>query len=122
MKHVRMLAPLALAAALVAPLAVAGPASATAKREARTTESATAKRAGYRQFTGTVIAVDGSTITVAKAGKGKTSKQMVFSRAATLRPGDDLGKDSRVTVFWREESGKPVAHRVVTRPTTAGSR
>lgn len=119
MKHVRMFAPLALAALLVAPIAGgATRAEAAPKRTPHATTSAPGKSAGYRQFTGTVVAVDGSSITVEKGGK--TPKQMVFARAASLRSTGDIGKDSRVTVYWRDEAGKAVAHRVVMKTDSGG--
>jgi hypothetical protein len=112
MKHARMFAPLALAAMLVAPLAVgATRAEAAPKRAPRSTNAASSKSAGYRQFTGTVVAVDGSSITVERGGR--SPKQMVFERDAGLRSTGDVEKDARVTVYWRDEAGKPVAHRVV---------
>ena len=115
MKHAHKLAPWVLAVALVAPLALSAThAAAAPKRERHAATTTSGKRAGYHQFSGTVVAIDGTSLTVEKGGKAP--KQMVFARAASLRPGDDLGKDSRVTVFWREEGGKAVAHRVVTRP------
>lgn len=121
MKHAHKLAPWILTAALVAPVVTtATNAAAAARHERRTASTETTKRAGYHQFSGTVVAIDGSSLTVEKGGK--KPQQMVFARAASLRPGDDLGKDSRVTVYWREEAGKPVAHRVVTRPVTDGTR
>ena len=120
MKHARMLAPLAVAALLVAPL-VAGAtgAEAAAKRTSHAAAAAPGKHAGYRQFSGAVVAVDDASITVEKGGK--TPKQMVFARAASLRSTGELGKDARVTVYWRDEAGKPVAHRVVVKPATSGS-
>ena len=118
MKHSRMLAPLALAAALVAPVAGgAKPAEAATKRAAQAAPAASRKNAAYRQFTGTVVALDASSITVEKGGK--TPKQMVFSRHAAMRSTGDVEKDARVTVFWREEAGQPVAHRVVVKTATA---
>lgn len=120
MKHVRMLAPLALAALLVAPLA-AGNAHAAAKRERQTAgkqeSHAPAKRAAYRQFTGTVVALDGASITIEKGGKNP--KQMVFAKSAGMRSAGDVQKDARVTVYWRDEGGRSVAHRVVVK--TAGA-
>ncbi len=114
MQHARRLARLALAALLAAPLVTAAaPAAAAAKREARTAATST-KSAGYRQFTGTVVALDEASITVEKAGK--TPKQMVFARHAGMRSAGDVGKDARVTVYWRDEAGRPVAHRVVVKP------
>lgn len=123
MKHARKLAPLALATLLVTPM-VAGVtnAGAAAKREKpAATAAAPAKRAAYRQFTGTVVAIDGASITVAKGGKAP--KQMTFARAASMRSTDDVTKDVRVTVYWRDEAGKPVAHRIVVKTATSeGSR
>lgn len=119
MKHARMFAPLALAALLVAPLAGGVTnAEAAPKRAPHAASSAPAKTAGYRQFTGTVVAIDGSSITVEKAGK--TPKQMVFARAASLRSTGEIEKDARVTVYWRDEAGHPVAHRVVRKTGTSG--
>lgn len=120
MKHARMFAPLVLAALLVGPIAGgATNAEAAPKRTPHASTSAPAKAAGYRQFTGTVVAIDGSSITVEKGGK--TPKQMVFARATSLRSTGDIGKDARVTVYWRDEAGKPVAHRVVLKTTTGDS-
>jgi hypothetical protein len=120
MKHARMFAPLALAAMLVAPLAVgATRAEAAPKRAARNTSAASSKSAGYRQFTGTVVALDASSITVERGGKNP--KQMVFDRDAGLRSTGDVEKDARVTVYWRDEAGKQVAHRVVVKTAANGS-
>lgn len=118
MKHARKLAPLALALMLVTPL-VSGitTAEAAPKREKQAATSAPAKRATYRQFTGTVVAIDGSSITVEKGGK--SPKQMTFARAASMRSADHVAKDTRVTVFWRDEAGKPVAHRIVVKTATS---
>lgn len=119
MMHARRLVALALAAVLVTPLVAVPGAAVAAKREAKAA-SASAKN-NYRQFTGTVIAVDQSTITVEKGGK--TPKQMVFARHAGMRSAGDVEKDVRVTVYWRDEAGKPVAHRVVVKtPTEGGTR
>jgi hypothetical protein len=116
MKHARRLAPLALAALLAAPLVAAAVPAAAAKREARA--NTTGRSASYRQFTGTVVALDASTITVEKAGR--TPKQMVFSRHAGMRSAGDIEKDVRVTVYWRDEAGKAVAHRVVVKAAAEG--
>ena len=116
MKHARMLAPFALAAVLAASLTGFAPeAQAAAKRSAKSASAespaAPRKAAAYHQFTGTVVSLDAASITVEKGGK--TPKQMVFSRHSTMRSTGDVAKDSRVTVYWRDEAGKPVAHRVV---------
>ena len=121
MKHARMFAPLALAALLATAL-VAGAtrAEAAAKRTSHAAAAAPARSAGYRQFTGAVVAVDEASITVERGGR--SPKQMVFARAASLRSTGELGKDARVTVYWRDEAGKAVAHHVVVKTATnAGS-
>ena len=118
MKHARMLAPVALAAALVAPLAGGVTrAEAAPKRATQAAPAAPRKSAAYRQFSGTVVALDASSITVEKGGR--TPKQMVFSRHAAMRSTGDVEKDARVTVYWRDEAGQPVAHRVVVKTATA---
>ena len=117
MKQGRMLLPFVLAAALVAPLAlVATHAEAAAKKSS----SATPKKSyALRQFTGVVTSLDKSSLTVQKTGK--TASTMVFARHAQLRITGELEKDARVTVYWRDEAGHPVAHKVVvkTAPLTA---
>ncbi len=119
MMHARKLAPLALAVALMAPVVgVAFPAAA-AKREPKATAASSGKTASYRQFTGTVVAIDAASITVEKGGR--TPKQMVFARHAGMRSAGEVEKDARVTVYWRDEAGKPVAHRVVVKVATSGA-
>ena len=122
MKHASRFVLLALAALLVAPLAgLATRAEAAAKRAPSGSSAAAGKSAGYRQFTGTVVALDASSITVERGGR--TAKQMVFARNAGMRSTGDVEKNARVTVYWRDESGKPVAHRVVVKTATGdGSR
>src|SRR5262249_10058273 len=119
MKHAQMLTALALAAVLAAPIATtAAAASKRTAKSAATETPAPKKSASYRQFTGTVVSLDASSITVEKGGK--TPKQMVFARHAAMRSTGDVEKDARVTVYWREEAGKPVAHRVVVKTATSG--
>jgi hypothetical protein len=120
MKHARRFAALLIAALLAAPAAgLVSTAAAAAKKS--TTAAAPAKSSDYRQFTGTVVALDATSITVEKSGK--TPKQMVFTRHAGMRSTGDVVKDVKVTVYWRDDGGQPVAHRVVVKPaTTATSR
>jgi|SRR5262252_1012857 len=123
MRHARMLAPLALAAVLSASLPGIVPvAHAAAKRSAKAASTgspaAPRKAAAYHQFTGMVVSLDASSITVEKGGK--TPKQMVFTRHSEMRSTGDVAKDARVTVYWRDEAGKPVAHRVVVKAATPG--
>jgi hypothetical protein len=115
-----MLAPLALAVVLAASLVPA--AQAASKRSTKSasvdTPASPRKAAAYHQFTGTVVSLDESSITVEKGGK--TPKQMVFTRHSEMRSTGDVAKDARVTVYWRDEAGKPVAHRVVVKATATG--
>ena len=84
-----------------------------AGRAAAPTSEAKAKN-GQRQFTGIVTALDRNTFTVEKRGKKPQSR--VFTRHAELRTTGDLEKDARVTVYYREEGGQAIAHRVVVKP------
>lgn len=122
MKQGRMILSLVLAAMLSAVAPPATQALAATKKPAEATASA-AKRKSYafRQFTGTVSALDPSSLTVAKTGKA--AKTMVFTKHAQMKTTGDLEKDARVTVYYREESGRPVAHKVVVKaaPLTAAS-
>jgi hypothetical protein len=120
MRNARRFAALACAALIAT--AAAGVMSRAEAASRKSAPVATAKKgADYRQFTGVVVSLDATSLTVEKGGR--TPKQMVFVRHAAMRSTGDVEKDARVTVYWREEAGKPVAHRVVVRPTApSGSR
>jgi hypothetical protein len=109
----------ALAAMTVAatPSAHAAKAKSVAKSSAPETNSKA--RRSLRQFTGVVVALDKSSITVEKSGK--KPKTMVFSRHAEMKTTGDLDEDARVTVYYRDEGGNNVAHRVVVKAETASS-
>lgn len=114
MKQGRILLPLTLAAALVA---TALPAShAFAARHAAPASAAAPKKKSYalHQFSGTLTALDKSSLTVEKTGKA--AKTMVFTRHAEMSTTGELQKDARVTVFYRDEDGHPVARKVVVKP------
>jgi len=76
-------------------------------------------RYAYHQFTGFVTAVDKQSLTVEKRGKQATSR--TFARHEAMSTTGDLVKDARVTVYYRDEGGKSVAHKVVVKagPETA---
>jgi hypothetical protein len=110
MHHGRTWIALALAFALAA--AAQAPASpALAAKTSQTAATAGAKKKALHQFTGVVTAVDKTSITVEKGGKN--AKTMVFTRDAEMRTDGDLARDARVTVYYRDEDGKPVARKVV---------
>jgi hypothetical protein len=73
-----------------------------------------------RQFTGIVTAIDKNTFTVEKRGKKPQSR--VFSRHAEIRTEGDLAKDARVTVYYRDQGGQAIAHRVVVKPESGSPR
>jgi len=81
--------------------------------------SAPRARASLRQFTGYVTALDKNSLTVEKRGKSPTSK--VFTRYAEMSTTGDVAKEARVTVYYRDEGGRAVAHRVVVKAGTASS-
>ena len=111
MKQGRMWLPVALAA-LLALSAVAAPAvQAAAHKPASSTTTVKHKTAALHQFTGVVTALDRSSLTVEKSGKN--GRTVVFSRHAEMKTTGDLEKDARVTVWYRDEDGHPVAHKVV---------
>ena len=104
---------LALAGALALPCVtltpVVGPAAAAKSGEA----TVTAKKSGatMRQFTGYVTALDQNKLTVEKRGKKPQTK--TFTKHADLKATGEIEKEARVTVYYRDEGGKPIAHRVV---------
>ncbi len=109
--------------AAVAGSSVAGGNAAARPRIAGTAQGAKqagapsrAKRAAntLRQFTGYVSAIDKTSITVEK--RGKVPETRVFAKHEELRTTGDVEKDARVTVYYREEGGQSIAHRVVVKP------
>ena len=111
---------LALVMALALPCVtlrpVVGSAAAATSGEAAVT---TKKSATMRQFTGYVTAVDASKLTVEKRGKKPESK--TFTRHADLKATGEIEKEARVTVYYRDEGGRAVAHKVVVK-TESGAK
>ena len=87
-------------------------ASAAPKTAAPAAKSAKARNT-MRQFTGYVAAQDQHTLTVER--RGRNPRSMVFTKHDTMTVNGDVAKDARVTVYYREEGGHSVAHRVVVR-------
>ncbi|MBI5168580.1 MAG: hypothetical protein HZA61_03740 [Candidatus Eisenbacteria bacterium] len=121
MKQGRWITSLVLAAMLATVALPAAQAVAAPRKSAAATATASPKKKSYafRQFTGVVSALDASSLTVEKTGK--QAKTMVFSRKDGMKTTGELVKDARVTVYWREDGGRPVAHKVVVKeaPLTA---
>jgi hypothetical protein len=106
-------------------LALAGPTVATHAASAKPAESKSSpssskSRKSLRQFTGTVTAIDKSSITVEKGGK--EPRTLVFSKHEEMRTTGDVEEDARVTVYYRDDGGRAVAHRVVVKPEKNGTR
>lgn len=107
---------LALEAAAPAPALAAG-VSGAVRAAAQPAEKKPSK--SLRQFTGWVISVDAKSLTVEK--RGKKPRTMTFVKRDEMRTTGEVGKDARVTVYYREEGGRAVAHRVVVKPDVEGS-
>lgn len=110
MKQGRMFLALALAALCAATVVAAPRAEATTKKSA-SAPAVAKKNYAFRQFTGVVTSLDKGTLTVEKTGK--QAKTVVFARHAEMKTTGDLEKDARVTVYYRDENGQMVAHKVV---------
>jgi len=91
-----------------------------AKAASRSAASASSAKKALRQYTGWVTAVDKTSFTVEKRGKKPESK--VFSKHAEMSTTGDVEKDARVTVYYRDEAGHPVAHKVVVKPVPIAER
>ena len=79
----------------------------------RTEAPARTKRAGQtlRQFTGYVTALDATTVTVEKRGRNPETRE--FTKHDELHMTGEVAKDARVTVYYRDEGGRSIAHRIV---------
>ncbi len=113
-KVVALCVALALAGTLVALPALA------ARRAGTTTTTSVKAKQSVRQFTGVVTAMDKTSITVEKGGK--QPRTMVFTRDAAMRTVGDVGKDARVTVYYREDGKEALAVRVVAKPDRSSGR
>lgn len=105
----------------IAAWSFASPGAGTAHAASSETKSVKAPN-GMHQFTGVVTALDKATLTVEK--RGKKPRTVVFTRHTEMKTTGDVEKNARVTVYYRDDGGRSVAHRVVVkpdRPRAAGS-
>jgi len=102
-------------------LLMAGLVAAGAAHAAKSSGSTAKNKYAYHQFTGVVTALDKESLTVEKSGKQPMTRTFMRHEAMTTQ--GDLAKDARVTVYYRDEGGKSVAHKVVVKagPETASS-
>jgi len=103
---------LALGAAL-ALMAAPHAAHAAANPDGAPKAAASAARTGnsLRQFTGYITVLDRLSLTVEK--RGRSPRSMTFTRDAAMETSGAVEKEARVTVYYRDEDGRAVAHRVV---------
>ena len=117
MRQGRMDSLLCVAAAFaIATASVAAPTIGRAAVASSATKSVKAAN-GLHQFTGVVTALDKTTLTVEK--HGKKPRTVVFTRHAEMKTTGEVEKNSRVTVYYRDDGGRSIAHRVVVKPERA---
>lgn len=112
---------LLLAALVTGALGATSALAVAATKSATPAPASSRSRSAYHQFTGYVTALDKQSLTVEKRGKQPSSR--TFTRHEAMSTTGDLVKDARVTVYYRDEGGKPVAHKVVVKagPETAAN-
>ena len=106
---------IALAALLVA--CALAPLASDAGAAPKKPAAARPARVALHQFSGVVTAIDKSSLTVEK--QGRSPRTMQFARDAKMSTQGEVETQAHVTVYYRDEDGKPTAHRVVVR--TPGS-
>lgn len=119
MKQGRMWLKVALSALLAMSAVSVARVEAAPKKSAAAADSKH-KTVALHPFSGVVTALDKSSLTVEKSGKN--ARSMVFSKHAEMKTTGDLEKDARVTVWYRDESGHPVAHKVVVKSATLSAQ
>lgn len=109
-------AALALVATVTAPalapfVHAAHAAASSADAESKATKAKKKPAVKTYQFTGVIVAMDKSTLTVEK-GKTKPTRK-VFSKLEKMKVTGDVEKGARVTVYYRKQGDEAIAHRVV---------
>ena len=114
MRQSRKFLPLGVALALCAATGLTlSPAHAAKSSQTKTASATRSSKSAnaLHQFTGYVTALDKTSLTVEK--RGKQPRTVVFTRHDEMRTIGELEKNARVTVYYRDEGGKTIAHRVV---------
>lgn len=99
------------AALAIGAAAMAAHAAGPSPVEAAAQAAGKAAPAALHQFTGIVTSLDKATLTVEK--RGKNPRSVVFTRHAEMSTTGEIDRNARVTVYYRDEGGKAIAHRVV---------
>jgi hypothetical protein len=100
-----------VAATAGAPLAAHAAKSGSTPPASTTTSATSKKKATMRQYTGYVTAIDKTSITVEKRGKKPETK--VFVRNTEMSTVGEVAKNAHVTVYYRDDAGRAMAHKVV---------
>lgn len=101
-----------VAAPALAPFAqVAHAATASTAAASKATKAKKKPAVKTYQFTGVIVAMDKSTLTVEK-GKAKPTRK-VFSKSEKMKVTGDVEKGARVTVYYRTQGDEAIAQRVV---------
>src|SRR5437870_3260851 len=116
MKQGRKMLGLALVLAVLCAPTLASAAAATKSSGAPPTTAAKSRNASH-QFTGYVTALDRSSLTVEK--RGQKPRSMTFGKDEATTTSGEIGKETRVTVYYRDEGGRSVAQRVVAKTAAA---
>lgn len=122
MRQGRMFLPLCLALALGLAGSIGAVASSPVFAAAKKSDAAaksTKARNALRQFTGVVTSMDATTLTVEKGGK--QPRTLVFTRLDDMKTVGDIEQNARVTVYYRDNGGKAIAHKVVVKPANGTS-
>ena len=120
MKQGRRVLTLCAALALVAATVVALPAHAAPKSDASSSSQSAKAKKTTRQFTGVVIEMDETSLTVEKGIK--KTRTMVFTRHPKMRTVGTIEEGVRETVYYRVDGRDHVAIRVVEKPPKQSSR
>jgi len=106
-----------VALALGAAGSLAAPTVSPATAASSSSTTSAKSRTALHQFTGIVTALDQTTLTVEK--HGKKPRTVVFTKHAEMKTSGKLEENARVTVYYRDDGGRSIAHRVVVKPARA---
>jgi hypothetical protein len=93
----------------------------TTSKAAKATKagSEAAEKPKQHQATGTVVSFTDTNLMMAK-GQGKAKSEWTFVRNNKTATRGTLAKDAKVTVFYHEEKGRKIAHRINVWPAPKG--
>ena len=119
-KLLSLCAALAVTLSVVPATQAASGKAASGKAASKSSASSSTSKRSLRQFTGVVTAIDKNSITVEKGGK--KPRTVVFDKDEAMRTTGEVAKEARVTVYYRDDGGRSIAHRVVVKPEKSGEK